>query len=145
MRQSDLDAVLAVEREAYQYPWTQRIFDDCLRVGYCCLVAESEDAAVIGHALMMARADEAHVLNVCVDPAARRRGVAWALLHALLEVARDAGAQTAFLEVRASNHGAIALYESANFQRIADRKAYYPAAFGREDALVMARQLSTEM
>lgn len=141
MRESDLAAVLEVEQESYLYPWSRRIFEDCLRVGYCCLVAESEDGYLLGHGLMMARAQEAHVLNICVDPTARRRGVAWALLHSLVEVAHDAGTETAFLEVRASNHGAIALYESANFQRVGHRRDYYPAPFGREDAIVMARQL----
>ncbi len=140
MRLSDLEMVLAVEHQGYGYPWSRRIFEDCLRIGYCCLVAEIDDV-VQGHGLMMARAGEAHVLNICVDPAARRRGVAWALLEALLEVAVEAGVQTAFLEVRVSNEGAIALYEQANFQRVGYRKDYYPSPFGREDALVMAREL----
>lgn len=140
MRLSDLEAVLTVEHQGYGYPWSRRIFEDCLRIGYCCLVAEIDDA-VQGHGLMMVRAGEAHVLNICVAPAARRRGVAWALLESLLEVAVEAGAETAFLEVRASNEGAITLYEQANFQCVGQRKDYYPAPFGREDAVVMAREL----
>lgn len=140
MRLTDLEAVIAVERQGYDYPWSRRIFEDCLRIGYCCLVAEV-DGEVRGHGLMMVRAGEAHILNICVEPRARRRGVAWALLDALLEVAVAAGAETAFLEVRASNEGAIALYEQANFQHVGQRNDYYPAPFGREDALIMAREL----
>ncbi len=140
MRASDLPDVLTVEREGYRYPWSKGIFEDCLRVGYCCLVAEI-GGRTSGHGLMMAQSDEAHILNICVSRDARRRGVAWSLLHALLEVAGDAGTHAAFLEVRRSNHGAIALYEAAGFARVGWRKDYYPAPFGREDAVVMSRRL----
>ncbi|MEX1082296.1 MAG: ribosomal protein S18-alanine N-acetyltransferase [Halofilum sp. (in: g-proteobacteria)] len=140
MRMSDLPDVLTVEHQGYRYPWSKGIFEDCLRVGYCCLVAEL-DGAVAGHGLMMAQMDEAHILNVCVSPDARRRGVAWTLLHALLEVGGDAGVHAAFLEVRRSNRAAIALYEAAGFIRIGWRKDYYPAPFGREHAVVMSRDL----
>lgn len=141
MRESDLVGVLAVERGGYPYPWSRRIFEDCLRVGYCCLVADS-DGRIDGHGIMMARAGEAHILNVCVDPGVRRCGVASGLLSKLLEVAVAANADCAFLEVRPSNHGAIALYQGAGFHEVGRRPNYYPAPFGREDALVMARGLA---
>jgi len=143
MRRADLAAVLAVERESYPYPWSRRIFDDCLRVGYCCLVAEL-DGGVEAHGIMMARAGEAHIMNVCVAPEARRHGLARALLDALLEVARDAEAATVFLEVRPSNEAALELYGSAGFRTVGRRRAYYPAPFGREDALVMARPIRSD-
>ncbi|MFW5969376.1 MAG: ribosomal protein S18-alanine N-acetyltransferase [Halofilum sp. (in: g-proteobacteria)] len=140
MHEADLAGVLAVERGGYPYPWSQRIFEDCLRVGYCCLVADS-GGRIDGHGIMMARAGEAHILNICVDPGMRRSGIASALLAQLLEVAVTANADCAFLEVRPSNHGAIALYQGAGFHEVGRRPGYYPAAFGREDALVMARGL----
>lgn len=141
MRESDLAGVLAVERGGYPYPWSQRIFEDCLRVGYCCLVADS-GGRIDGHGIMMAHAGEAHILNLCVDPGMRRSGVASALLSSLLEIAVTANADCAFLEVRPSNRGAIALYQGAGFHEVGRRPNYYPAAFGREDALVMARGLA---
>jgi ribosomal-protein-alanine N-acetyltransferase len=104
-------------------------------------VAET-DGRIDGHGIMMARAGEAHILNVCVDPRARRSGIASALLDQLLEVAVTAHADCAFLEVRPSNHGAIALYQRAGFHEVGRRPNYYPAPFGREDALVMARGLA---
>ena len=141
MNEGDLTGVLAVERGGYPYPWTQRIFEDCMRVGYCCLVADS-DGRIDGHGIMMARAGEAHILNVCVDPRMRRSGVASALLSTLLDIAVTANANCAFLEVRPSNHGAIALYQRAGFHEVGRRPNYYPAPSGREDALVMARGLA---
>ena len=141
MAADDLDEVMAIEQAAYRFPWGRGIFEDCLRVGYCCLVADS-GGRIDGHGIMMARAGEAHILNLCVDPGARRSGVASALLTSLMELAVTANADCAFLEVRPSNHGAIALYQGAGFHEVGRRPNYYPAPFGREDALVMARGLA---
>lgn len=141
MREADLVGVLAVEQSGYPYPWSRRIFQDCLRMGYCCLVAE-HDGRVEGHGIMMARSGEAHVLNLCVDAASRRRGIGRQLLAELLDVACASGADAVFLEVRPSNQAAIRLYEDAGFHAVGRRSGYYPAPFGREDALVMARVLT---
>lgn len=140
MGQADLVAVLVAEQASYPYPWSRRIFRDCLRVGYCCLVAEV-NGRVRGHGIMLASAGEAHILNICVHPEVRRRGIARALLDELMGIACRAGAEAAYLEVRPSNDGAIALYRGAGFHMVGRREDYYPAAFGREDALVMARGL----
>jgi ribosomal-protein-alanine N-acetyltransferase len=140
MGHADLAGVLAAEQASYPYPWSRRIFRDCLRVGYCCLVAEI-GGRVQGHGIMLASAGEAHILNVCVHPGVRRRGIARAMLDELMGIACRAGAEAAYLEVRPSNEGAIALYRGAGFQVVGRRADYYPAAFGREDALVMARML----
>jgi len=140
MQPQDLVGVIGVERESYGYPWSRRVFEDCMQVGYCCLVAE-RDGVILGHGIMLARAGEAHILNLCVAPAFRRQGVAGLMLEELLGVAVGSGAQTAFLEVRPSNEGAIELYRHAGFHEVGHRPGYYPAPFGREDAIVMAREL----
>ena len=133
MCEADLIAVLGVEHASYDYPWSRRIFLDCLQVGYCCLVAET-GAGIRGHAIMMVRAGEAHILNLCIEPDARRQGLAGRMLAELLEVAARTHARTAFLEVRPSNAAAIGLYEGAGFHEVGRRPNYYPAPFGREDA-----------
>lgn len=140
MQQADLVAVLVSEQASYPYPWSRRIFRDCLRVGYCCLVAEV-NGRVQGHGIMLVSTGEAHILNICVHPGIRRQGIAHALLDELMGIAHRADAQAAYLEVRPSNEGAIALYRGAGFRVVGRREDYYPAAFGREDALVMARAL----
>jgi ribosomal-protein-alanine N-acetyltransferase len=89
-------------------------------------------------------ADEAHVLNVCVDPLVQSRGHGRRLLRELVRVARQRGAVRVFLEVRPSNAPAIALYHSEGFNEIGRRPRYYPADNGREDALVMAMELVDE-
>jgi len=143
MFEDDLDAVMEVELRAYPYPWTRGIFQDCLRAGYPARLLEREDG-VVGYGMLSIAADEAHVLNVCVDPLVQSQGHGRRLLRELVRVARTRGAVRVFLEVRPSNAPAIALYHSEGFNEIGRRPRYYPAEHGREDALVMAMELVDE-
>lgn len=141
MRGEDLDAVMAIEQRAYPFPWTRGIFIDCLASAYSAWVLE-HGRQIIGYGLLSVAADEAHVLNVCVDPLVQSRGHGRLLLRALLDSARKHRAQRVFLEVRPSNPNAIALYQSEGFNEIGRRPRYYPAPNnGREDAIVMAIEL----
>jgi ribosomal-protein-alanine N-acetyltransferase len=141
MEETDIGAVLAVERAGYPHPWTEGNFRDCLRAGYCCWVLE-QDGAIIGHGVLSVAVGEAHVLNVCVHPDRQGRGLGRRILERLLRLAREHEADTAFLEVRATNTVAQRLYESAGFNEIGLRRGYYPAHKGREDAVVYARDLT---
>lgn len=140
MRRRDLGVICGLEQVSYPFPWSREIFSDCLRVGYCCRVAENA-GRVIAYAVLSIGASEAHVLNLCVAPEWRRGGLARRMLNVLLAEAHAQAAERVFLEVRPSNEAAVALYESAGFRTIGRRSGYYPAAAGREDALVMALQL----
>jgi len=140
MREGDLDAVMAIERRAYPFPWSRGIFQDCLLAGYPSLLALEDDRPA-GYGVMSIAADEAHLLNLCTAPERQSRGLGRHLLRALLRTARDRGAQRIFLEVRPSNPPALALYHSEGFNEIGRRPRYYPAANGREDAIVMAMEL----
>nr|WP_269450952.1 ribosomal protein S18-alanine N-acetyltransferase [Stenotrophomonas sp. MMGLT7] len=143
MRESDLDTVMEIEKRAYPFPWTRGIFRDCLQAGYPGRVMEA-GGAIIGYGVLSLAADEAHVLNVCVDPQHQSHGHGRDLLRALVQLACDRGARRIFLEVRPSNAPAVALYHSEGFNEIGRRPRYYPAEHGREDALVMAMELSFE-
>jgi len=140
LRESDLNAVMAIEVRGYPFPWTRGIFIDCLRAGYPGLAME-RDGLLVGYGVLSIAADEAHVLNICIDPLAQSRGLGRQLLRALVQLAADRGAQRVFLEVRPSNTPALALYHSEGFNEIGRRPRYYPAAQGREDAVVMAIEL----
>jgi len=111
MRDADVAEIIGIEREAYQFPWTEGIFHDCLRVAYLCRVA-LQDQQITGYAVMSTGAGEAHILNLCVRADRRRSGVGRALIRYLLEQAEDAGMVEAFLEVRPSNAIAMVLYQS---------------------------------
>ncbi|KIP78606.1 alanine acetyltransferase [Stenotrophomonas maltophilia] len=140
LRESDLNAVMVIEERGYPYPWTRGIFLDCLRAGYPGLAME-ENGLLVGYALLSIAADEAHLLNICVDPLNQSRGRGRQLLRAIVGLARDRAVQRVFLEVRPTNTPALSLYHSEGFNEIGRRPRYYPAADGREDALVMAIEL----
>lgn len=140
MLDSDVSYVLGVESAAYQFPWTEGIFRDCLRVGYTCRVLDI-GGDIAGYGIMSMGAGEAHILNVCIRPEYQCRGFGRKLLLFLLDRARAAGMQEAFLEVRPSNSAAIRLYQSAGFEPVGVRRGYYQATTGREDASVLRRVL----
>lgn len=141
MRQEDLSQVITIEEKVYPFPWTLGIFQDCLRVGYCCWVLVSE-RQVIGYGVMSVVIDESHILNLCIHPRCQGAGLGRRLLLRLLKIARQHGAETTFLEVRISNRAALRLYESLGFVEVGRRRGYYPALEeGREDALVMSLEL----
>jgi [ribosomal protein S18]-alanine N-acetyltransferase len=133
---ADVPQVVAIERAAYQFPWSEGIFRDCLRVGYVCRVLVA-GADVVGYGVMSVAAGEAHVLNLCIAEARRCRGAGRQLLRSLLSCAAEAGAAEAFLEVRPSNTTAIRLYLALGFEQVGMRRGYYQAVNGREDAAVL--------
>jgi ribosomal-protein-alanine N-acetyltransferase len=140
MQPADLKGVAAVERDAYQFPWSLGIFRDCLLAGYQCLVLDV-GGMVTGYGIMSIAAGEAHLLNLCVHPDSQRLGYGRRLLNALLARAADADADRVFLEVRPSNAVALRLYASLGFEQIGIRPSYYQAQNGREDAVILAAAL----
>ncbi|MBL8385553.1 MAG: ribosomal protein S18-alanine N-acetyltransferase [Burkholderiales bacterium] len=140
MTRDALAAVLAVENDIYEFPWTRGNFLDSLDAGYSCWLYGC-GADLLGYAVVMLAVDEAHLLNLSVARAAQGRGHGRALLAELCTVVRDHGARTMLLEVRPSNLAGRALYARAGFLQVGLRRGYYPARDGREDALVLRRAL----
>ena len=140
MRHSDVPVVRDIERAVYEFPWSRGIFKDCLRSGYSCVVLIASQR-VIGYGIMTISGDECHILNLCVEPASQRRGYAHLILQYLIAKGSAQRANTAFLEVRMSNNVAQHMYAKAGFNEVGKRPAYYPAAGGREDALILAKSL----
>ncbi len=141
MQAAHLPQMLEIEQSAYEFPWTLGVFNDCLRVGYSAWVVTDTVGQVLGYALMSMAVGEAHILNICVAPEQQRRGLASFLMRHLLMVARAAGVNLMLLEVRKSNTAAYQMYERFGFRRLGERKAYYPARDGREDAYVLGLDL----
>ncbi|MCY4469024.1 MAG: ribosomal protein S18-alanine N-acetyltransferase [Thiotrichales bacterium] len=141
MRESDLDEVLSIEREAYEFPWSREIFRDCLRVGYRCRVLEL-DGAVNAYGMLQIAAGRSRLLNLCVRRRLHRRGLGRRLLTLLIELARSHRTDSVVLEVRPSNAAARGLYESMGFAEVGVSRGYYPARTGREDAMILALTLS---
>lgn len=138
MRLEDVPQVLRVEQAAYPFPWSGGNFVDSIGSGYVCRVARDESGRLIGYFLMMMALDEAHLLNITVDPLMHGRGHGLALLQHATECARERGMRSIMLEVRPSNRRALAIYERYGYGRIGVRRNYYPAPDNaRENAIVM--------
>lgn len=140
MKIVDFPSVVAIEKQVYNFPWTEGIFKDCFKAGYICSVCEDMEK-VIAYSILSVAVGEAHIMNICVDPAEQKQGVGRDMIDYLIKLARQGKAETILLEVRPSNEGAIALYKSMGFNDIGLRKDYYPTKTGREDALILAKEL----
>lgn len=144
MQPDDVAYVAALEAQIHAAPWTVANFRDALAAGYSARVGERE-GRIVAYGVLMPAPGEAQLLNLSVVPDARRAGLGRELLRQFLVDAQRFNAEQVFLEVRASNIPAIALYERAGFERIARRVAYYPVTAldaSREDALVMRRRIA---
>ena len=137
---SDLDAVVALETVAFADPWTRPAFEAALKERHSRFrVARSLDGALLGYIIAWFVLDEGEIANLAVVPAARRRGVARALLDSIIAEAREARIARLFLEVRESNLAARALYASRGFTPLARRARYYRKPV--EDAIVLRLDL----
>lgn len=123
-------------------PWSEALFRQALdNPAVAILLAQGEDGAVLGYAVLSTVLDEGNLDNIAVHPEYRRQGVADALLGALTGFGRE-HLSALMLEVRASNAPAIALYEKHGFAAVGRRKNYYDAP--REDAILMTLAFGTE-
>ena len=140
MRMTDLPEVARLEKSLYDFPWSLGNFRDSLTAGYdCWAVVHGE--SLVGYAILMIALEEAHLLNFAVAAEWQNQGVGRGFLEHMVHVAREAGCQIVYLEVRPSNLPARHLYRKMGFQQIAIRPEYYPAHHGREDALFLGLTL----
>ena len=140
MTEARLDEVVALERKAYDHPWTRGNFADSVRSGYHAQLLCAGDE-VLGYFVAMKGVDEVHLLNITVAPAWQGQGWGRVMLDALSLWSRAQGAQWLWLEVRQSNQRAQEVYLRYGYRRVGERKHYYPAQGGREDAIVMSCKL----
>ena len=138
-----LDAVLAIEVQAYTFPWTRGNFIDSIAAGYVTRALQASDGTLLGYFVAMPGFEEMHLLNVTVAAHHQGQGHARRLLAELYALSASFAATAVWLEVRQSNARARALYLSEGFTEAGNRRDYYPAPQGqREDAVLMTRLLN---
>jgi ribosomal-protein-alanine acetyltransferase len=140
MTAQDVPAVAAIEAQAYNFPWSVGNFHDSLASGYGCVVLE-QGTQLMGYSIVMNAVDDLHLLNITVAPPFQRQGNSRVLLGWAEQVAQRDRCTGILLEVRPSNQRARTIYERLGFSAIGIRRNYYPAATGREDAIVMRKTL----
>jgi [ribosomal protein S18]-alanine N-acetyltransferase len=133
-----LDAVLAIELAAYEFPWSRGNFIDSLAAGHVAQLLCGARGELLGYLVALPGFEEMHLLNLTVAPAEQGRGHARCMLEWLVAQCAQQQAAQLWLEVRESNARARAVYRRFGFAHIGKRKGYYPAAGSRrEDAVVM--------
>ena len=149
--ESDLPAVHRIEASSFADPWSLQSFRSTLALERMrFLVAEeSLDAPVggrtgepqlLGYVIAIVLSDEAEIADLAVAPLARRRGIGGMLLDRIVAESIERGVRTLYLDVRESNVGARALYESRQFLPVGRRRGYYRSPL--EDALLLKRELA---
>ncbi len=140
MRRADLPAVVELETDAYQSPWTRAAFEHELHNNPFArnYVASGQGTGLAGYACIWLLEGELFINNLTVANAHRRHGLGRALLSHLIEVARHVDCSSAVLEVRPSNEAALRLYRSFGFDAVGRRPSYYGDG---EDALLLGRSL----
>ena len=136
----DMEPILAIENEAYEFPWSKGIFQDCLTSSYQFYVYEVDDE-IRGYIIFSTVLDEVSLLNICIAPEYQQKGYGRDFLNWLISYVKTQGFKTLYLEVRRSNKSAINLYESIGLNEMGIRENYYPAKKGKEDALLFAGEL----
>ncbi|GGW74157.1 ribosomal protein S18-alanine N-acetyltransferase [Alteromonas halophila] len=141
LSQNNVQAAYALHCEVQPNPWSVTTFEDCLTAPYYALEVTS-DNQFAGYALVLEVVDEATLMDIAIAPAARRQGLGQTLLDGVIAACHSHHMQSLWLEVRAGNLPALALYQRAGFTQIETRKGYYPTEDGREDASIMCLSLS---
>lgn len=137
--QDDLDAVAAIEREVFADPWSRRSFADLVSAHNVVFLTAARGDRVVGYALVLVAGLDSELANLAVDRSAQGCGIGRRLLGEACQAARSRSALDMWLEVRASNAAALALYEGAGFARVGRRARYYTKPV--EDAIVMRLDL----
>lgn len=145
MTADDIPAVVAFEQAACMHPshaWSVDNYRSSLASGYWMRVCALPEGPVLAVCVVMFGVDELHLLNIAVAREASGQGMASFLLDMLVALARTHRMDSIWLEVRPSNARARALYERHGYVPVGVRKNYYPAVAGREDAVVMKREMA---
>lgn len=140
MRREDVDAVVAIETEAFSSPWRRETFLELIdRPTAELLVMVQGDEGVVGYAVLWCVLDQGELANVAIAARMRGRGLGRALLTEVLAVAKRRGVETVFLEVRESNAPALGLYHGFGFREVGHRRGYYDHP--REDARILMAKI----
>ena len=141
MHASDISKVYKLEVLCQPYPWPRSFFRSQLRHGASCWVLE-KGSELVGFGIVVIEKESAHILNMCVRPQYRQRGLGHRILLQLLDSTRKKKARYAWLEVRRTNFTAIRLYHRLGFRQKQIFRHYYPMRRGREDGVIMVADLT---
>ena len=142
MKDTDLDAVTAIEQVSVPIPWSRESYQHEIHNQWACYLVCTQEEKVIGYCGIWSVFEEASIITIVVDPASRSAGAGRLMMEAMEKNARQRKAQKILLEVRPSNEHALALYASLGYVEISRRTGYYPD--NQEDALILCKYLDVD-
>ena len=142
MSPDDVHAIAVIEKASFTMPWSETSFLGEVYSRHSITRVAELSGKIIGYICIKQVADEAHLMDLTVDSAYRRQGIATSLFNNVRKDLRENGCRFLYLEVRVSNIVAKEMYEKLNFRIVGTRKDYYinPA----ENALIMMLDLTQE-
>lgn len=139
MKPEHVSQVAHLETVCFHDPWSEKSIADELGNDLALWLVAVEEDTVVGYVGSQTVLGWTDMMNVAVDPDRRRKGIGERLIRKLMEMLRERNCECLTLEVRASNAGAIALYEKLGFTEVGRRKNYYRNP--KEDALILRVEL----
>ena len=133
---ADIENVYLLESQCHSHPWSKTLFISNFGQRYFNHVFLEKDQ-IIGYFVASSVAGEVTLLNIAIAPEKQGEGLGKALLQFLIDLSTEKQEEEIWLEVRASNSSAWALYNKLGFVEVDRRKDYYPCKKGREDAIIM--------
>lgn len=138
MQSEHLTAVWQIEQQAHSHPWAESMVRDLTSRGACHYVLIDQQQRLLGYFYAQNIVGEVTLLNIAVAPQWQGKGIGRELIQGFLTICEQHGAESAWLEARASNQKALNLYQSEGFNEVDRRRDYYPANNGKEDAIIMS-------
>ncbi len=140
MRAGDVDAVVEIETVAFSSPWQKETFHELIgRSTLEMLVMEHPEEGIVGYAVVWCILDQGELANLAIVPRMRSRGLGTRLMTRVLDIARERGAESMFLEVREPNAHALELYRRFGLAQVGLRRGYYDHP--KEDARILMAKL----
>jgi ribosomal-protein-alanine N-acetyltransferase len=136
-QKNDLPRLADIAEKAMPFPWTLRVFQDCLKMNYVGWVIE-EERKIIGFSIILVQSEQVEIINIALLPEFQKKGGGRQLLNEILNYCRECEIPKINLEVRKSNRSAITFYRKFGFKEDGIRKNYYPLSEGREDGLLFS-------
>lgn len=134
----DITRLVQIEQQANPYPWQHSAFVSSFADSYFSYKLLDDSGEIQGFYFAQLILEQLELFNICVAADKQGKGYGKALLQHFLHEGRSRGATEAFLEVRSTNHSAIALYEKCGFSKTGVRKNYYVSGDSKADAVLMA-------
>ena len=134
----DITRLVQIEQQANPYPWQHSAFVSSFADSYFSYKLLDDSGEIQGFYFAQLILEQLELFNICVAADKQGKGYGKALLQHFLHEGRSRGATEAFLEVRSTNHSAIALYAKCGFSKTGVRKNYYVSGDSKADAVLMA-------